>query len=185
MKSDKFWQIVPDSNRYRSFEFADKRSTIEIKRSLHTGCSLLEHWGIPQLKFYDGEKKEIRKPVADLYSFCGDIILTDETKSKLFEFIHTSVEFLPTHTEIGLCWWLNMALVDCLDREKSELKYFSDGGIMEVIRYAFLVDRLNGIHLFCIPEVKGRVFLISDELKQYIEKIGIRGLSFMSIDMAE
>lgn len=185
MGTNKVWQIIPNPNQYRSFEFVDKSSTIELKRKLHTGCSMLDSWNNPLLKFYNGEKKEVKKHIGDVHSFCGELILTNELKNRLSDIIKNTVEFLPINTEIGLCWLLNIAPVECLDKEKSEIQYFSTGKIMSVTKYSFFIDKLIGKNIFVIPELGGKVLLISDELKQFIEQNGIKGFSFIPIEMSD
>lgn len=69
-----------------------------------------------------------------------------------------------------------------MDYSRAELKYFSDGEIMDIVRYAFKADCIRGKHIFKVRESPLNRVLVSDEFKNVVEGSGLEGLIFRIVD---
>ena len=71
---------------------------------------------------------------------------------------------------------------DCLDREKSKLKLFSNSGrIMRIEKYAFHREMLSNAFIFKIPEEVHAHPYVTDGFKNLIEQNGIKGFKFVLV----
>ncbi len=77
-------------------------------------------------------------------------------------------------------------VVDCLDRERSEIRYFpsSPERVMRVVSYAFTQERLRPCDLFTVPELSDGMFFwtqqtfVTDEARTILEGAGVFGIRF-------
>jgi len=71
-------------------------------------------------------------------------------------------------------------IVDCLDEEKSELKYFSGNlskrHIMVVYRLALIDKKIDGAPIFRIKELEGKGVYLSDEFMAAVDAHNLQGL---------
>jgi len=78
-----------------------------------------------------------------------------------------------------------MNTIDALDEDRSEVKRFSDDGIMRVVRYALKSDLLEDQHIFKLPHESGGDLLVDDEFRRVVEENGLQGLIFKPIPLVE
>jgi len=185
-----FWDVLSDLDNYRMFS-----TQLDVKKSLELD-ELLKVYPFPNnwhplaLKLWEGEKgekkAEKKKPLAD---FMGTGLSIDAISPRgrvlLEPLIATQVEFLPFETLVGPYYGLHVQYVDCLDTSRIEAKYFSDGRVMRVVKYAFHWERLEGIHIFHLPELGLSRLFVSDELKRVVEENGLTGLLFYHVPLVE
>lgn len=182
-----FWRILEDSNRFRTF-----RSTLSSKESLllldnlQTNSSLVDKWKPVQVKLAK-EKEEKEKPIADFIAIdLAFRAMSERAKQILTDLIIPQVEFLPFETPVGPYYGLHVKYVDCLDVNRAEVVRFkSSGRIMEVEKYAFYWERLEGIHIFHLPELVYSRLFVSDEFKRVVEENGLTGLLFYPVPLVE
>lgn len=108
----------------------------------------------------------------------GTLLVSDRLRQLIEAFTHDEIEFLPVEIdgETGY-WYMNvLCVLDALDEEKSELKRFSDGGIMYVIQAAYCDDVINGHPIFRLTNYSG-VF-VTEEMKNYLQANRLIGLTF-------
>jgi hypothetical protein len=72
--------------------------------------------------------------------------------------------------------------IDCLDRDRSELKYFpkNPNDIMDIKRYAFYRERLHDPMIFHVPERPE--ILGTQSIKQIVEEAGLKGFRFEDVE---
>jgi hypothetical protein len=76
--------------------------------------------------------------------------------------------------------------IDCLDRRRSELRFFpsSPGRVMEVVRYAFVEERLQHCDVFTVPELSDGMFFwvqqtfFTEAARSALESSGLVGFQF-------
>lgn len=103
-------------------------------------------------------------------------VFTERAVKTLRPLIGDSVEILPLVCDEDDLYIINVIdVVDCLDRERSKLKFFSSGAVMRVEHYVFVEEALRGKHIFKIPERPVAVF-VSDAFKFVVEGEGLEGL---------
>jgi len=56
---------------------------------------------------------------------------------------------------------------------------------MEVTKYAFRWEQLEGIHIFRLPELGTSRLFVSDEFKRKVEENGLTGLLFYPVPLVE
>ena len=70
-----------------------------------------------------------------------------------------------------------------LDKEKSNIKYFKDGRIMNIKNYVFkLIPNIPSI--FKIPELKTFTFVTEDVIKALIEAKKTEGLDYLECEVS-
>ena len=183
MTADKLiWNIVADSDNYRSFRLLDWKR-IELIETLGDGKQLADSWESVNVTLYKGddESEEIL-PLGDFVRFFGLAINISAFKI-LRPIISNTVEFLPLKCDIGSYFALNVDWIDCLDVSRSVVKRFeSSGRIMRVEKYALNWERLNDVHMFHLPELRMSKLFVSDTFKQVVEANRLQGLIFYPID---
>jgi len=180
----KIWHISTDPNTYRSLVTPDLSpgDYTALVRLFRSGQLFAATWKPLRVEWFI-EKEEDRKPVGDFPTIAGivPLIMSEKARTKLTDVIQENVEFLPLEASFGIYYAANVHVVDCLEREKSQLIRFSDGGIMRVERYAFNTDILKGMHIFRIPEeVLSRTF-VDEDFKSAAEEHGLKGLTFHEV----
>jgi len=186
-----FWDVLIDSNTYRTFETGlDTETYFAVKEMLKSGASFHEQWNPMKVQLWEGDKgykrKEKKKPVADFMSTTLMPLVSLRGRKKIETLIANRVEFLPFETPVGPYYGLHVRYVDCLDIERAEvLRYKSSGRVMEVTKYAFRWERLEGIHIFRLPELGTSRLFVSDEFKRKVEENGLTGLLFYPVPLVE
>ena len=176
-----FWEIVSDVDTYKSFQLLDRRRALNLLHELSDGKVFSEPWGTVNVTFYRGDDgSDEHKPVGDFVEFI-DPAVSVNARSILEPLISNTVEFLPLKTDTGVYFALKVAWIDCLDVDHSIVKRFSTGRIMRVIEYAFHWDRLEDIHIFRLPELRGSSLFVSDKFKEVVKKNKLEGLNFYPI----
>ena len=178
MHKIKYWIIRADSDKYRSFNSIGRNENNEIEK-VNCGYSLSENWFPENTAFYTDEKgKENKKNIADFMRFQG-IAINEKAKTILAPIISDSVEFLPIITQIDSYWLLNISVIDCLDQEKSQVKLYSSGRIMAVLKYAFYEERLPDTNIFVLPV--GIDVIITEKFKKVYDENKLTGLHFRDL----
>lgn len=77
-----------------------------------------------------------------------------------------------------------METVDCLDADRSELKRYTDRGIMRVVHYFLRKEMLCGKHIFKLPRQSGAELIVDDEFREAVEGNALDGLVFKELRMA-
>lgn len=182
-----FWDVLIDSNSYRVFTTGwDVKKMREFYENIKSGEPLGERWATIQLVLWidpDHPKREQKKPVADFMSAGIMNVISNRARFTLEPLIASQVEFLPFETPVGPYYGLHIKYVDCLDTSRIEAKYFGDGRIMRVLKYAFYWERLEGIHIFRLPELGLSRLFVSDEFKRVVEENGLTGLLFYPVPL--
>lgn len=142
------------------------------------GTSLAETWVQPPLELTEGK-------VFDVVSYVepSAIVFNEKAKMKLLPFIGNEVEFLPVTFRNMNLYVVNVVnMVDCLDRERSELYYRDDGKTVRAVRYYVFRDCIpNNTYLFKIPESKSATILCTDSFKNLVESTGITGAKCLPV----
>lgn len=139
----------------------------------YTGVKLADQWSEPFLRFSEGE-------LFDVISYTpGAIVFSRFAKELLEPYIGSEVEFLPISPEGKDLYVVNVTnVIDCLDHKSSEFRYHSDGKTIRTIRhYEFMPGMLSGVNIFKIPEAASVKILCTQQFKDLVEKLQIRGIN--------
>ncbi len=96
------------------------------------------------------------------------------------------VEIFPLapNKKYGQYYFMNIInLLDCLDVEKSDLKFFSDGKtIMRIKRYVFQEKILDmNTTIFKLENLRRGEIFVNEETKLLIENAGLEGFIFTQV----
>ncbi|MFN3394908.1 MAG: imm11 family protein [Candidatus Thermochlorobacter sp.] len=186
-----FWDVLVDTNTYRVFKkLLSTEESLEWMNTLEKGNPMGKSWIPLKLQFWEGDRgykrAEKKKPVADFTETLAMPLVNLRGREKIEPLIATQVEFLPFETPVGPYYGLHVKYVDCLDVDRAKVVRFkSSGRIMEVEKYAFHWERLEGIHIFHLPELVHSRLFVSDEFKRVVEENGLTGLLFYPVPLVE
>lgn len=109
------------------------------------------------------------------------LVVTDHARSVLEGVVGEDAEFLPLECYSDRLWLLYpWHLVDAFDEERSEVKRFTSGRIMEVTRYAFFEKAVEGLTCFKVPELATRIF-VRESLVTAVQNAGLTGVEFRRV----
>lgn len=97
--------------------------------------------------------------------------------------LNSSGELLDVEDEGGddLCLFNVLVVVDALSLEESEIKYFSDGRIMRIKKYVFRPDRIEGVDLFRIPQMRSSPIFVSQRFVDKVHELQLTGVRFVGV----
>ena len=73
-------------------------------------------------------------------------------------------------------------IIDCLNYDESELKYFSSSGrVMDVEKYVFKTEKLKNATIFKLPEFPKSISFVTEEFKKVVEENNIKGFKFKEL----
>ncbi|MCX7841375.1 MAG: hypothetical protein N2559_18220 [Anaerolineae bacterium] len=182
------WRILPDGNVYRSFHIVglSPSEVLDINAMFRSGRAVRGAWTPMRVELWEYEGEE-RKPLGD---FPGLAIIPLSISARALKLLHPLVKDntetlnLITEPPLGKFYALNIFFADCLDHSRSVLVRYTDGEIMDVDKYAFRPNCLEGKHIFRLPEVWTYVF-VDDVFKQAVEQNGLEGLVFYKVPMVD
>jgi len=179
----KYYAYRPDSNSYAGIGVAaeDDSSIIDIHNQ---DVSLSSTWtGLVVHGFKDNPEAEGDFP--SLSNFWRVPVMSRGAWDTLLPLIGYCCEALPITHPSGKPYSIIhiMETVDCLDIGQSEVKRFSDGGIMRILRYFFKSELLQGKHIFKLPRYCGGESIVDDDFRNAVEASGLKGLQFKELPM--
>ena len=138
--------IVPDSDIYHSLLLGDSDDWDVFHQ--FDGRKFIDSWRPVPVRIYRSHKS------GDFPSLVSHVpVFSRRALHALSPLIGDSIEALPLQNSVEELYAINvLAVVDCMDYSRAELKYFSDGEIMDIIRYAFKPDCIKGKHIFKVRE---------------------------------
>lgn len=122
------------------------------------------------------------RPVRDFVSwFLGAMVVTAKAKSAIEKLIAPYVEFLPLAVVKGHeLFAVNVIeILDCLDREASNVTYSPDDPtrVIHIGKVVFIPRRLKRVPIFKVPEWPGSVF-VSEEFVHVVVEAKLKGAGF-------
>jgi hypothetical protein len=165
------FSLVADSKNYGALALADRDRDWQDVSQIG-GTPLRDRWRPLEVEFIPNEKGDYQFPPGDLMAFVGYLpVFSSRAISALKPVLEGNGELLPLACNVDSYAIFNVTrLIDGLDEGRSEIVRFSDGRILDIQRFEFWPDRLNGISIFKIPQMPfGRVF-VTDSFVVAVEK---------------
>ncbi len=182
MGETKIWEIVSNTNAFRSFTFSDTKQLLSIEEKLDQGMFTLSDWFPIRVELFEDElNEEKNKGVSDFMQLPG-YTLNKKAKELYEELVSETVMFLPIITPVGEYWTMNIKHVNCLDLIKSEFKRFPNGRILRVIKHSFVNEIVRNLLIFRIPEMGGKALYVTEKFKEIYDKNELTGLIFLPIE---
>ncbi len=176
-----WWEIFVDSNTYRVFDLYKLSRNLELLDMFSSNRTLLSSWEIIDLKLFDKEEGEDKKPLADFMGGFDVPTINAKAMELMKRTIENDVEFLPLKTEAGPYFALNVKYINCLDIDNSVLKRARDGSILWVEKYALKWNKMKDINMFRIKELGLTELFVSDIFKKIYDENNLRGLIYKPV----
>lgn len=170
------YTIVPESDIYHSLLLESSNDWDVFQQ--FDGRKLGDSWTPIPVKIYRSLE------AGDFPSLASHVpVFSRRALQSLSPLIGDCIEALPLKNNVEELYAINVLdVVDCLDYSRSEFKYFSDGEIMDIVRYAFKADCIRDKHIFKVRESPLNRVLVSEEFKNVVEGSGLEGLIFRLVD---
>ena len=177
----KIWEMENELDvGYKMLVSADKLSFDRLDD--FDGRILKENWVPLELKFLKEDDcgtyyKKCDAP--DLMT--GVMVFNQKAVDVLKYMMGESVEILPVNVEDADDKYYAINVIDVgdyLDYEKCEFRYYKDGTIMRIEKFAFKTELIKNKHIFKISLYPGIYIFISDEFRNAIRKARLKGFEF-------
>lgn len=144
------------------------------------GQPMAEDW-VPKEVMWYSEGGNLVKSDCNM-AFGLEPVLNERSVEVLSKYLDGKSELLPLICGEERLYALNVThCIEGLDQENSEIKYFKDGAIQEVTKYAFLPGVVTGETIFKIRELFGSpVFVTNSFVESYI-KAKLTGFKFEEV----
>lgn len=129
-------------------------------------------------------KGEIDKPIGDVSSIStSSYIINEKAYKVLYPYLKEHSQIFQLKNENKIFYVINVTdIIDCLDYEKSEVKYFSSSNrVMDIEKYAFHSGKLKKATIFKIPEFPKGISYVTEEFKKVVEENNITGFKFKEL----
>lgn len=128
-------------------------------------------------------KDEIDKPIGDVFSVeISSFILNEKSYKALYPYLKNHSQIFKIKSDNKIFYVVNVIdIIDCLNYDKSELKYFSSGRVMDVEKYVFKTEKLKNATIFKLPEFPKSISYVTEEFKKAVEKNNIKGFKFKEL----
>lgn len=175
----RIWELTHCEMNYAVFTPEEKWS-IDYIQSFN-GSRKSENW-IPLFLVLDQPESE--HPLNDFpgFQYTSFIIFSSKATGILMPLIQKDAELLPLKFRNDEYYGINVtSVLSCIDYDKSIYKCFkSSGRIMKFYSVAFLKNGVKGHHIFRLTEGP-RIYYVSDDFKNMVEKNGLTGFAFKLI----
>lgn len=171
------WEITFDSDTFQHLEVPSSENLAWMDTFI--GDSLVNVWQ-PITVSISWDRNKIQ---GDFPSIGGaPPVFNERALHFLQPLIQNDIEALPLICPTEKLYAINIIKVlDCLDKEKSQIKYLSSGRVMRIERYVFKEGCLADSNIFKIPEqIKNRHY-VSDAFKSMVEMKNLKGMVFKQI----
>lgn len=189
-----YQQLVQiDLSKQRGVSLTRKGSFMVKYPHLRNGepQSIIDDWQTPKVKF-DGLEGNIsgdpkmdhitRIVNADIVSTESILTFNAVTVDCLDNFIKESAELLDLDDGGKGYKVVNvLKVVDCFDYKQSDISYYNSGGIRKIKDYVFQNGCLGGQHIFKMKEHNYSKIIVSEELKNTVEKCKLIGANFQKM----
>lgn len=129
-------------------------------------------------------KDEIDKPIGDVFSVeISSFILNEKSYKVLYPYLKNHSQIFKIKSDNKIFYVVNVIdIIDCLNYDKSELKYFSSSGrVMDVEKYVFKTEKLKNATIFKLPEFPKGISYVTEEFKKAVEENNITGFKFKEL----
>ncbi len=176
----KVWKLYSILDGFASLSSLDNNKSFEIAISLD-GRSFVKEWEPLKYTKYIDEKN---LPLGDKPSAGPNFpIVSLKAVECLKEVLGKNVEILPLYIDEQEFYLINaLEVLDCLDHEESDIRYFSGTErIRGINKYVFIEQKLIGKNVFKIKEQKKVGPFVTDKFKEAVEKSGLEGFEFREV----
>ncbi|MGB8454764.1 MAG: DUF1629 domain-containing protein [Anaerocolumna sp.] len=176
----KIWKLYSILDGFASLSSLDNDKLFEIVMNFD-GRSLINGWkALEYTKYKDHKDLPLSDKPSDGPNFP---IVSFKAVECLKEILEKNVEILPVYIDEQEFYLINaLEVLDCLDHEESDIRYFSGTErIRGINKYVFIEQKLIGKNVFKIKEQKKVGPFVTDKFKEVVEKSGLEGFEFREV----
>ena len=172
---NRYYLITPDSDTYDSLLPSNPKDWSAF--DLLIGKSLAEQWLPVNVQRMKSGKS------GDFPSLANHVpVFSIRALQVLGPLLEDSIEALPLACKGHSFYAINvLKVLDCLDKDKSEITWLPSGGAMFIDRYVLKKDYIKGQHIFKMVEMVLRRPIVSEMFKKTVEQASLEGLIFEEI----
>lgn len=129
-------------------------------------------------------KDEIDKPIGDVSSIStSSYIINEKAYKVLYPYLKEHSQIFQLKNENKIFYVINVTdIIDCLDYDNSEIKYFSSSNrVMDIEKYVFHSEKLKKATIFKLPEFPKGISYATEEFKKVVEENNIIGFKFKEL----
>jgi hypothetical protein len=183
--SSKIFRMDPDPDEHDDLLTIPTRGIawFEVFDRLSEGLRCADWWQPVPMEWKPAKVRKNRGKPVDFIGLMGlGLAFSDRAAEALAPLVGDTIELLPlAYDGPGRFQVVNMlAIVDCLDEERSITDRYSDGQISSVKKYIFKPGSTDGHHLFKCKQCLLHD-LVSAEFKALVEEKGLVGAYFKPV----
>ncbi|MBX9788860.1 MAG: hypothetical protein K2Y37_08075 [Pirellulales bacterium] len=175
----------PNANSYAGLGFSmlDNDRIVDVH---YTDTPIADSWVSPVAHGFD-DNPDSEGDFPSLSNYNQIPVMSERAWEALRPVIGYCCEALPIIHPTGKPFFIVhvMETVNCLDFDRSEVKRYSDGGIMRIVRYALIDERLHGKHIFKLPRGNARDLIVDGAFRNAVEASSLAGLEFNELPLVE
>ena len=172
----KIFELKTEPKRYCDFALVNPGDAW-IYGDAFNGRPMAAHW--KALRITAADEDDATAELAD-FALLGIVpVFSLRAVDVLLDLLKPAGEVLPLRHRRGEFFAFNVTrVVDALDEAHSKVMKFSDGNVMAVSQYHFVEDRLRGLAMFKIPQLRKAYVFVSESFVQRVEQAGLTGFRF-------
>ena len=171
-------KLKSDVDRYRWLALVDD-SDARILSDLHDGPAGTA-WKPVRAEWIEEDTKE-EKAKSDFPTLGTTPVFSERAVDTLLDLLVENGEILPLEVEGERYFAYNVTrTLDALDQDRSAIIRYPTGRILDVTRYVFLPEKLDGAAIFRLPQFRGRAF-VTDEFTRRIRDYELTGFGLVEV----
>jgi hypothetical protein len=171
-------KLKPDVDRYRWLALVDDADA-RILSDLHEG-PVGAAWKPVRVEWIE-EDTQSGKPKSDFPTLGTTPVFSERAVDALLDLLVENGEILPLDVEGERYFAYNVTrTLDALDQDRSVIVRYPTGRILDISRYEFLPDKLDGSALFRLPQFRGRAF-VTDAFAARIRDFELTGFELVNV----
>lgn len=132
------------------------------------------------------EEEQTKKLQGDFPALTSNIPVFSEYASQVLnDILANNGEILPLDcgNKDAIYYAYNVTkVVDALDLEKSEIKYFKDSTkVMRIVHYAFKPEKLHNVYIFRLPQMPLMYVFVTDDFVDVVTRNKLTGFAFEQV----
>jgi len=165
----KLFRFVPDTDEFGYLDNSGDWSAFE------DGIPIKKKWKPLTVKYVPHGKKK--------GDFPGLFLTVPAFSPKAWEvlkpLVEKDVQACEITTKEGTFFVINViAVLDCLDKKRTEFEYYSDGDIMRVESFVFKKGSTKGHHFFKVKEIVDLDVVVTQDFVDAVKANKLRGALF-------
>lgn len=175
------YKLESDVNNFLNLVVDNERDWQQFET--FAGRPMPRTWKVLRVRAPKDRGRRRTVPSGDFPSFLSHVpVFSSRAHSGLAPLIDPFGEWAPLQGVSEEYWAFNVLdLRDALDHGASECKLFRDGTVMDIERYVFLSNRIQGAVIFKIPETPRMDVFVTDRFVVEVRALGLQGLEFREL----